>query len=304
MRGELLRKPHSIPNLTSYHVQVKYSLMPILTLLTDFGTEDEYVGVMKGVILSIAPNIRLVDLTHQIPPQDVRRAALLLSSAAPFFPPDTVHLAVVDPGVGTERRPLAVRTPVGTFVGPDNGLFSYVLAEVPQWAAVELRNPAYWLPRPSFTFHGRDIFAPTAAHLAAGAPLETLGPPVADLKGLPLPRLEMGDRWLEGEILYADRFGNLTTSIGRFWWEKDHLVLVPAFRTSAARLRRAFPAAAARVVAAGLELQGVRRTYGEVPSGSPLALIGSHGFLEIAVREGSAAEQLGLRAGDRVQLFP
>jgi S-adenosylmethionine hydrolase len=276
--------------------------MPILTLLTDFGIEDEYVGVMKGVILSIAPHVRLVDLSHQIPPQDVRRAALLLSNAAPFFPPDTVHLAVVDPGVGTERRPLAIRTPVGTFVGPDNGLFSYVLAEVPHWVAVELRNPAYWLPRPSFTFHGRDIFAPTAAHLAAGAPLESLGPRVTDLKALPLPRLEMGDRWLEGEVLYADRFGNLVTSIGRFGWERDHLVLVPAF-SSAASLRRAFPAATVRVVAAGLELQGVRRTYGEVPAGTALALIGSHSFLEIAVREGNAAEQLGLQVGGRVQLF-
>ncbi len=146
--------------------------MTILTLLTDFGTEDEYVGVMKGVILSIAPEVRLVDLSHQIPPQDVRRAAFLLTSAVPYFPPDTVHLAVVDPGVGTERRPLAVRTPVGTFVGPDNGLFSWVLTRVPEWTAVE---PAYRLPLVSSTFHGRDIFAAGGAHLAAGVPLERLG---------------------------------------------------------------------------------------------------------------------------------
>ena len=144
--------------------------MTILTLSTDFGTEDEYVGVMKGVILSIAPEVRLVDLSHQIPPQDVRRAAFLLMNAVPYFPPDTVHLAVVDPGVGTERRPLAVRTPAGTFVGPDNGLFSWVLARVPEWGAVEIREPAYRLPLVSSTFHGRDIFAPAAAYLAAGVP--------------------------------------------------------------------------------------------------------------------------------------
>lgn len=277
--------------------------MPILTLLTDFGAGDEYVGVMKGVILSIAPHVRLVDLSHQIPPQDVRRAAFLLSNAVPFFPPDTVHLAVVDPGVGTERRSLAIWTPVGLFVGPDNGLFSYVLAEVGGWTAVELRNPAYRLPHVSFTFHGRDIFAPAAAHLAAGVPLEALGPPATDLQELPLPRLEVGKDRVDGEVLYADRFGNLVTSIGRFRWKGDHLILKPAFRTPATALPHPLAANAVRVIAAGRELGGIRRTYGEVPRGEPLALIGSQEFLEIAVREGNAAEQLGLRAGDRVQIF-
>ncbi len=195
--------------------------MPIVTLLTDFGLEDEYVGVMKGVILSIAPQVRLVDLTHSVPPQDVRRAALILMNAAPYFPPDTVHLAVVDPGVGTERRPIAVRTGRGTFVGPDNGLFSFVLAEMETWTAVELREPAYRLPLVSTTFHGRDIFAPAAAHLASGVPVEALGPVVNNLATLPLPRLEIGESSLEGEILYADRFGNLVTSIGRFYRMDD-----------------------------------------------------------------------------------
>lgn len=276
--------------------------MPVITLLTDFGTEDEYVGVMKGVILSIAPHVRLVDLSHQIPPQDVRRAAFFLSSVVPYFPPDTVHLAVVDPGVGTERRPLAIRAPVGMFAGPDNGLFSYVLTEVPKWAAVELRNPAYRLPSVSNTFHGRDIFAPAAAHLSAGVPLEALGPPVADLLRLPVPRLEVQGNRLEGEILYADRFGNLVTSIGRLWWGGDHLTLTPAFRPPIGALVLLFPAATARVTVAGVELRGIRRTYGEVAPGESLALVGSQGFLEIAVREGSAMERLSLRPGDRVQV--
>lgn len=274
--------------------------MPILTLLTDFGTEDEYVGVMKGVILSIAPGLSLVDLSHRIPPQDVRRAALLLSNAVPYFPPDTVHLAVVDPGVGTERRPLAIRTPRGTFVGPDNGLFSWVLAETPEWTAVEIRETAYRLARVSFTFHGRDLFAPAAAHLAAGLPLERLGPRVTDPVMLPPPRLEMSAGALEGEVLYADRFGNLVTSIGRFRWDGDRLVLVPAFRPTSAEWT--VGAAAARILLPGAVLPGVRRTYGEVAVGDPLALVGSSGFLEIAVRQGSAAAVLGAVAGTPVRV--
>ncbi|MCS7179403.1 MAG: SAM-dependent chlorinase/fluorinase [Anaerolineae bacterium] len=277
--------------------------MPILTLLTDFGTEDEYVGVMKGVILSIAPVVRLVDLCHQIPPQDIRRAALLLSNAVPYFPPDTVHLAVVDPGVGTERRALAIRTPAGTFVGPDNGLFSWVLAEIPEWTAVEIREPAYRLPRVSSTFHGRDVFAPAAAYLAMGLPLERLGPRVEDPVMLPPPRLEIRERALEGEVLYADRFGNLVTSIGRLFRERDRLTLFPAFRPSGPTPARVFPASAARVILAGREVHGIRRTYGEVAVGELLALIGSSGFLEIALRQGSAATTLGVVPGVPIVLY-
>jgi S-adenosylmethionine hydrolase len=275
--------------------------MPILTLLTDFGTQDEYVGVMKGVILSIAPDVRLVDLSHQIPPQDVRRAAFLLTSAVPYFPPDTVHLAVVDPGVGTERRPLAVRTPAGTFVGPDNGLFSWVLAGVPEWVAVEIREPAYRLPHVSFTFHGRDIFAPAAAYLAAGVPLERLGPRLTDPVRLPSPRLEVRDDAIEGEVLYADRFGNLVTSVGRFSWDGDRLQLAPAFRPMSGEVT--IGATAARVALAGAELRGIRRTYGEVAVGEPLALVGSSGFLEIAVRQGNAAATLDAVPGTPVTLW-
>lgn len=275
--------------------------MPVLTLLTDFGTEDEYVGVMKGVILSIAPDVRLVDLSHQIPPQDIRRAAFLLMNAVPHFPPNTVHLSVVDPGVGTERRPVAIRTPAGTFVGPDNGLFSWALAKVPDWTAVEIREPAYRLPLVSSTFHGRDIFAPAAAYLAAGVPLEKLGPRVEDLVWLPPPRLEIGDFGVEGEILYADRFGNLVTSIGYLEWGEDTLALVTAFGPRGDGRR--FPARVAGVVAGNAELLGIRRTYGEVAVGEPLALVGSNGFLEIAVRQGSAAAALGAGPGTPVTLL-
>jgi len=274
--------------------------MTILTLLTDFGTEDEYVGVMKGIILSIAPDVRLVDLSHQVPPQDIRRAAFLLMNAVPYFPPDTVHLAVVDPGVGTARRPVAVRTPVGTFVGPDNGLFSWVLERVPKWTAVEIREPAYQLPLASSTFQGRDIFAPVAAHLAAGVPLEKLGPRVEDPVWLPPPRLEISDFAAEGEVLYADRFGNLVTSIGYLVRSEDTLALKSAFGPQA--VLPVFPAGDAGVVVGNVQLRGIRRTYGEAAVGELLALVGSSGFLEIAVRQGSAAAALGAAPGTPVTL--
>jgi len=274
--------------------------MTILTLLTDFGTEDEYVGVMKGVILSIAPDVRLVDLSHQIPPQDVRRAAFLLMNAVPYFPPNTVHLAVVDPGVGTERRPVAVRTPAGTFVGPDNGLFSWVLERVPEWTAVEIREPAYQLPLASSTFHGRDIFAPVAAYLAAGVPLATLGPRVEDPVWLPPPRLQIGDSAAEGEVLDADRFGSRGDSSGYLERRGDALVLAPAFGPRGDW--RLFSARAAGVVVGNVKLRGIRQTYGEAAVGELLALVGSSGFLEIAVRQGSAAAALGAVPGTPVTL--
>jgi hypothetical protein len=275
------------------------SVMRIVTLTTDFGIADGYVGVMKGVILPIAPDVRLVDLSHHISPQDVCQAAYLLYTVVPFFPPDTVHVVVVDPGVGTQRRAIALWTPLGTFVGPDNGLFTYLLTEVREWRAVELANPAYRLARVSNTFHGRDLFSPAAAHLAAGVPLEDLGPPVTDLVSLPLPRLEVGPDGVAGELLHADRFGNLITSIGRLRWDGGDLVLTPAFRRDPTPPIR-FSAAEARVELAGRTVTGIHRTYGEARLGELIALVGSEGFLEIAVRQGSAQEVLGVRRGEGV----
>ncbi|HIE39737.1 MAG TPA: hypothetical protein EYH30_11100 [Anaerolineales bacterium] len=275
--------------------------MRIITLTTDFGVSDGYVGVMKGVILSIAPDVRLVDLSHHIPPQDVRQAAYLLYTVVPFFPSDTVHVVVVDPGVGTERRAIALETSRGTFVGPDNGLFTYVLSEVREWRAVELANPAHRPARVSNTFHGRDLFSPAAAHLAAGVPLEELGPPVTDLISLPLPRLEVGSEGVEGELLHADRFGNLITSVGRLQWDGDDLVLSPAFRRESSPPIR-FAAAKVRVEMAGRSLAGIRRTYGEAEMGELVPLVGSEGFLEIAVRQGNAQEVLKAQPGDPVRV--
>jgi S-adenosylmethionine hydrolase len=276
--------------------------VPIVTLTTDFGTADGYVGTMKGVVLGIVPDARLVDISHEVGPQDIRQAAYVLYTAYPFFPPYTVHLVVVDPGVGGSRRPVALRTPSGTFVGPDNGVFSYVMAREPVEELVELADTRYRLPRVSHTFHGRDIFAPAAAHLAAGVPITALGQPVTDPVTFSSPRLQITPAGIVGEVLHADHFGNVITSIGLLAWRGDELSLEPAFGEARDRGRVQFGAGGAAVTVAGQEIAGVHRTYAEVAPGETLALVGSEGHLEIAVREGSAARILGLRPGDAVVL--
>jgi hypothetical protein len=276
--------------------------IPLITLTTDFGMADGYVGTMKGVIHSIVPRARLVDISHEIAPQDVRQAAYVLYTAYPFFPSATVHLVVVDPGVGSARRPIAVRTSGGAFVGPDNGVFSYVIARERVDAVVELRAPSYWLPQVSHTFHGRDIFAPAAAHLAAGVPITALGPSVPDPIIFLPPCLESAPDSVTGEVLHADHFGNVITSIGLLAWRGDELSFRPAFGPGGGEGDVCFQAAGAGVVAGDLEISGVCRTYAQVEPGETLALVGSEGHLEIAVREGSAAQKTGLRPGDVVML--
>ena len=278
--------------------------MPLITLMTDFGTADGYVGAMKGVILSILPAARLVDISHDIAPQDVRQAAYVLYTVYPFFPSYTVHLVVVDPGVGSRRRPIALRTAAGFFVGPDNGVFSYVMACETVEAVMELVEPRYRLPQVSHTFHGRDIYAPAAAHLAAGVPITAFGPPVTDPVTFPPPRLEVTADEIIGEVWHIDRFGNVNTSIGRLLWDGEELALEPAFPQAGPRPAVRFPARDAMVIAAGKEIRGVCRTYAEVAPGEILALVGSGGHLEIAIREGNAAHRLRLCPGDSIVLKP
>jgi hypothetical protein len=243
---------------------------------------------MKGVMLSIHPEARLVDVTHKISPQDVMEAAFVLRGALPYIPDDAVHLAVVDPGVGTDRRPIAVRQGARHFVGPDNGLFSLILGGDAPDAVVTLDNPDVWRsPDPSTTFHGRDIFAPVAAHLSAGCSLTDVGTPTDSLKPLRWVHPQTADGTVQGWVVHVDRFGNCITNIQQ-----------PA-------LHNAFDDASDphfKCYVGSTVLESIHHTYGAVADGEPLLLFGSSGFLEVAVNSGHASKLLNIRKGDTVQL--
>jgi S-adenosylmethionine hydrolase len=257
------------------------STVRLVTLTTDFGLADGWVAAMKGVVLSIVPDARLVDVSHAIPPQDIRAAAFVLGTTYPAFPPGTVHVGVVDPGVGTARRGIAVEADGHLFVGPDNGLFTLALRRADANGhgarAVVLDREALHRAPASPTFHGRDVFAPVAAHLAMGRTLEEVGSSAAT----PLVRLPSPPPGARGEVLHVDRFGNLVTS----------LEAPPA--GSRVRLPGAGPAAAALPLV---------RTFGDVPEGQAAAVLGSAGLVEIVVNHGSAAQRFAARRGDPVEL--
>jgi S-adenosyl-L-methionine hydrolase (adenosine-forming) len=258
-------------------------LSAIITLTTDFGTRDAYVAEMKGVILDIAGAVgrpvQLVDVTHDVAAHDVTEAALTLDAAAAYFPAGTIHVAVVDPGVGTSRRGLVVQTNRGVLVGPDNGLFTPFVEGSAAWDAYELRAPEYRLAAVSRTFHGRDVFAPAAAHLASGVTPERFGPRVLDPLRLSWPTVRAVAGAVAGAVLHVDRFGNLVTSI------------------RAETLQELGDAARIRLAGRPLPLVG---TYGELEPGQAGALVGSSGRLEVAVREGSAAALFKARRGTPV----
>jgi S-adenosyl-L-methionine hydrolase (adenosine-forming) len=271
----------------------------LITITTDFGTRDGYVGTMKGVIAGIAPDVPCIDITQEIPPQDVRSAAYVLWTALPYFPPESIHIVVVDPGVGTARRPIAARTSWGLLVGPDNGVFSYVWEAAPPALIVELANPNYRNMAVSSTFHGRDIFSPAGAYLARGVPLAEFGPAVTDPVRLPAPVFTVTETTIAGEVIYIDHFGNAITSIGRLVWDSGLLSLDPVFGAAPPGI---INAARVRVRAGERDLGPIRHTYGEVSPGEPLALVGSEGLLELAVNHGHGAQALGLQIGDRVEI--
>ncbi len=256
---------------------------PIITLTSDFGLRDPFVGIMKGVILRICPEARLVDLTHEVEPQDVLEGALSLESAWRFFPPGTIHLAVVDPGVGGARRALGLHAEGHYFVGPDNGLFTFALVEG-AWSAVSLEAAAYRLPEVSQTFHGRDIFAPAAAHLASGLPLDRLGPSITDPARLTLPGCRIDGDEVVGEVIRSDRFGNLLTSV------------------TGERARELAARGPLAVEVGGRDLGPLAGCYEAGPPGVPTPIIGSTGRLEIFVRNGNARDHLGAAPGARVRL--
>jgi S-adenosyl-L-methionine hydrolase (adenosine-forming) len=257
--------------------------MAIVALTTDFGTTDPWVGIMKGVIAARAPGATVIDVTHGIPPQDVLAGALVLRHAVPYFPLGTVHLAVVDPGVGGPRRALCVETARALFVGPDNGLLSLAAPASEVRTIVELRDERFHLTPRSATFHGRDVFAPVAAALARGTSPAELGPEVPAMERLTLPQATRADGALRGQVVYVDHFGNLVTNLS----EVD-LSTFPSQRLS--------------ISIRDVRLTDVARSYADVAPGEPVAVVNSWGLLEIAVRDGSARATLGGRVGDPVEV--
>lgn len=264
----------------------------IITLATDFGLSDGFVGTMKGVILGINPEATIVDITHDIAPQNIEQGAFLFANAVKYFPANTIHVVVVDPGVGSARRPIAMEIGETFFIAPDNGVLSRAIqnSEIgnrkseSEIRAIYLNRSEYWLPRVSSTFHGRDIFAPVAAHLSRGIALDALGDPIDDWVRLaPGLLTRRADGALVGKVMRIDRFGNIITNIA------DEML--------AGQNR-------ARIEIAGSSVNGIKQTYADVARGKVVALIGSSGHLEIAVRDGNAAQMLGVQLGDEILIAP
>lgn len=262
---------------------------PMITLTTDFGLEDEYLGVIKGVIIGLAPQARLIDLCHTIRPQDIRQASFILQAAAPYFPKETIHLAVVDPGVGTDRRLLAVRAMGQIFLGPDNGILTPLLQDYLFAEAIVLDCPHLYRQPLSTTFHGRDILAPVAAALANGTGLSSLGTQALkeNLIKLASPTLQI-DRIhgnIAGSVIHIDHFGNLTTNI-----HQDDLAGLTA------------DPASIQIFHKKQQVTGLASAYASGANGQVLALIGSRGYLELAVTNGNAARILGAEVDDPVRV--
>jgi S-adenosylmethionine hydrolase len=258
--------------------------MPIITLLTDFGSKDGFVGTMKGVIWEIDPTIQIADISHEIAPQNILEGAIALWRAAPFFPAGTVHIAVVDPGVGTNRRPMAARIGSQIFVGPDNGLFTPLIADGQNSGQpmlfVHLDKPAYWLADVSHTFHGRDIFAPVGAHLARGVPIEEVGSIFTDPRMLVLSKPQKTPTGFSAHITVIDVFGNLTTDL----------------------TETEFTGRDISVSIKGEQIDGLSASYGQHAPGQLVALVDSENYLEVALVNGNAAKYFNAQVGDVVEV--
>ena len=255
----------------------------IITLMTDFGGRDAYAGAMKGVILGIHHGSVIVDITHEIPAHDIREAAFSLSGYVRFFPEGSIHMVIVDPGVGGERKPLIVKTERCFLVGPDNGVFTHIYNREKVVQAVEITNKDLMLPHVSSVFHGRDVFAPAAAHLAAGVPLKKFGPPITDLATLHIPSPISARDGLTGQVIHVDRFGNAVTNIDEkaFREREGRKVVIEIDRR---------------------EIHQMHKAYNEASEGETFALFGSFGLLEIAINKGSAAARHGIKINDQVKV--
>jgi S-adenosylmethionine hydrolase len=239
----------------------------IITLTTDFGNRDHYVGSMKGVIYTINPDVIITDITHGIPAHDIFSAAFTLRSFIPYFPKETIHIVVVDPGVGSDRKPIVLEADENFFVGPDNGVFTYVMLEAESFRAYEISNPKYFLSGVSFTFHGRDIFAPSAAHISLGVSVRSLGKRLLNPFMLEIREPEIGKDETIGEVIYEDTFGNLITNIPGSMVGSNSTLYV-----------------------CDILINGVCKSYSEAQEGELLAVIGSSGFLELSVYRGRASD--------------
>lgn len=257
----------------------------LVTLTTDFGLTDAYVAAMKGAMLQVEPSLTMVDVTHQVEPQDVMGGAFVLRQTIPYFPEGTVHLAVVDPGVGSARRPIAALFGGHFFVGPDNGLFSLLLEGRTPEKIVVLDRRTFWrTPRPSRTFNGRDIFGPIAAHLASGRKLEEVGTLTETYQQLHWPHPLADDEGVQGFVVHIDRFGNCVTNISREVLDNDP--------------RSHF----AKCYVGNTIVEGVHAAFSDVPQGEPLALVGSSDHLEVGVNGGDASTLLTIHKGSPVSL--
>lgn len=256
----------------------------VITLTTDFGLRDYYVSAMKGVILGIAPDVRMVDISHDIPSQDIMAGSWILKNSAMLFPEGTVHAVVVDPGVGTDRDAIALKIADQYFVGPDNGIFSLLIEEHP-YEAVRLTNVDYWRDNPSNTFHGRDIFAPAAAHLSQGVELEELGTPAEDLETYRWTVPITDKNGIEGMVMHIDKFGNLVTNI------------------TADQVKDVVGDNDVRIYVGNTILDNIADTFGAVADGEPVAYIGSSGMLEVGINKGDAQQMLGIQKGAQISLI-
>lgn len=270
-----------------------------IAILTDFGTSDPFVGIMKGVILKINPSATILDLTHDIPPGEIFRAAISLWAAVPYFPKETIFLAVVDPGVGTSRHAIYIKTPNYSFIGPDNGIFSFVIE--PESQTWIINNPAHMLIQQGKTFHGRDIFAPAAAFASLGIQGKEFGPQMPSIARLPDPILEVRTpQEIEGEVLYGDHFGNILTSIGIFTRSPKGIFnfhpwigVLNGFPINLDKGNLHLP---------NHDTLSWAETFAEIPNDECALIVGSNGLIEIASNRQRAVDMLKLKPGDRLVL--
>jgi S-adenosylmethionine hydrolase len=254
----------------------------MITLTSDFGLKDPYVAEMKGVILTINPQATIIDVIHCIEKFDIRVGAFVLASVTPYFPKDTIHLAVIDPDVGTERRAILIQTKQGFFIGPDNGVLMLAAQSQSIEHLYEISNPKFMLPKVSSTFHGRDVFAPAAAHLDRGVKPSEFGPEITEAATIKFPSVERRNSSLIGEVWHIDDFGNIITNISQKDLPQNQVVNIKLIGV--------------------LQNISFGKTYSQAKPHEPLALIGSHGFLEIALNQGNAAEKFNAKPGDKIEL--